>query len=230
MRVPKRVLSAGAVAGMAMAAGLGTVATSVSAATTSYPTTLTESAPAALTYGYATRVSGQLTLSQTPFGLAGEQVALYQAPKFTSTWTLVATHGTNYAGRVSFVVAPKSGEQYQLRHAADSYTASSVSPVDTINIRYAVNATLGFSSVTPGAADTITAAVAPFAGSAYVSLQEYVSGSWVTLASKGLNAQSATQFSFHASTTAGTYYYRVYKPGNQSYLAGHNAPIGLTVR
>lgn len=222
-----RKLTAVGVAGAA-AAGSLLMATPALAAT-AYPTSLGESVPSVVTYGAAANVRGHLSLQGTPFALSGENVSLYARPTGSTTWTKVATHSTDIHGNVAFLIKPVRAEQYQLRHAKDSYTAASTSQTLTSKVAWRVQVTLSKAKVAPKATDSIAATVAPGAKGAVVTLQRKGSSGWVNVTSRTLNSSSATSFAFAAPATAGKYSYRVVKPASSAYVAGASATVVVTV-
>lgn len=224
--VTKKLAAVGT-AGLA-AAGTLLVATPALAAT-AYPTSLGVSVPSVVTYGSAEAVRGHLSLQGTPFPLSGEQVALYERPVGSTTWTRVTSHSTDIHGNVAFVVKPTRAEQFQLRHPKDAYTAASTSQTLTSKVAWRVQVSLTKAKVAPKAIDSIAASVAPAARGAMVTLQRKTSSGWVNVTTHTLNASSATSFSFAAPAAAGKYDYRVVKPASASYVAGTSATVVLTV-
>lgn len=215
------------------AAGATTLALAVFAApaqaATPYPTTLTASAPTAVTYGSSGTVLGHLVLAGTPFGLSGEKVALYQRASSTASWTLVTTHLTDARGNTSFLVKPLHTELYLLRHPADQFTTTSSSAAKTVKVAWRVTANLTRTSVAPKAADAVTATVAPNAKGTTVTLQRKSGTSWVNVATKTLSSTSTASFTFAAPGTAGKYDYRVVKPASTVYVTGVSSVLVLTV-
>jgi hypothetical protein len=191
---------------------------------------LSESVPSSVAYGQRAVVSGRLILTGTTLGLGPEKVTLFQRLPGATAWKVVATSNTGTNGVVTFAVAPKRAEQYELRHAADSATAASTSPVREIKVRYAVAATLTKKSVSPKAADSVSVVVNPGASGATVDLQELVKKTWTKVASTRLGKKSTAVIAFKAPVAGGTYRYRVVKAASKAYLAGSSGTLTLTVR
>lgn len=212
-----------------VAAGTVSLGAGTALAATSYPTSLSEVAPQAITFGRHAVVSGRLTLQGTSLGLGPELVSLYRRPVGTMAWTFIRSAVTNAHGDVAFSVAPTSAQQYELRHAADGATAASASGVDTVSLRYAVAAGLAKSRVAPRASDLLSVAVNPNAVGAPVVLQGEVNGMWLTMASKKLSSTSRITFTLTAPTKAGVYHYRVLKGASSAYIAATSPTLILNV-
>lgn len=225
-----RATKALASVGIAGVSALGLLAAASPAmAATPYPTTLTDRAPAVVTYGAYEAVLGHLVLEGTPFGLSGEKVALYDRRAGTTTWTFISTHVTDAHGNVRFLVKPLRAMQFQLRHPRDSYTTASNGSVLTTKVAWRVLASLTKSSVAPKATDAIAVTVSPNAKGASVTLQRKGSSGWVSVTTKTLNSSSATSFTITAPSTAGKVYYRVAKAASSAYTASTSPVLVLNV-
>ena len=211
-----------------VAAGTVSLGAGTALAATSYPTSLSEAAPQAITFGQHAVVSGRLTLQGTSLGLGPELVSLYRRPVGTMAWTFIRSAVTNAHGDVAFSVAPTSAQQYELRHAADGATAASASGVDTVS--FVTPSLRGSPSrVAPRASDLLSVAVNPNAVGAPVVLQGEVNGMWLTMASKKLSSTSRITFTLTAPTKAGVYHYRVLKGASSAYIAATSPTLVLNV-
>jgi hypothetical protein len=220
MNTVRRGLAALAVGGTTLA-GVAVAGTTVVSAATRVPTSLTISAPHEVSYNRAASVTGVLTNTRTHKALGGLKVVLRERRPGTLKWAVVATSTTSSAGKAAFSVVLTRAEQVQLTHPATASTQATTSSVRTINVAYAVAATL--------TGTTVHASVAPNAAKQQVQLQKLTNHQWVTVQTTKLAAASTATFTIKAPKQKGTYSYRVEKSAAHGYLQGVSHTLTLIV-
>lgn len=190
-------------------------------------TTLTASAPAAVSYGTKIAVSGKLiTAAGTP--VAGVRVALHQRPAGTTTWKYIVSTTTSSTGTAVFSYTPTVNSEFQLYAPSSWSYLASVSPTVKTSVRWRVSAAFDDSTITRGTTAKLRGAVAPVRAGTAVRLDRYVSGSWTLVGSTTVSSTGTYVFVI-IPNTAGTYTYRVRVPGTTSYATGYSVARQLYV-
>jgi spore germination protein YaaH len=188
---------------------------------------ITISAPAAVTYGTATTVTGKLTTTAGT-AIAGTKVALQWHAPGTTAWHAVATGKTTSTGTVSLKYTPSSNGSYRLYAYASWAYLSSASATKTTHVRWRVTAKFADSTVSRGTTIKLTGKVAPIRAGTPVQRQRYVGGKWVLVSSAKVATNGTYSFSF-VWKTAGTYTYRVVAPGTSLNTAGNSPTVKVKV-
>lgn len=177
---------------------------------------------AKVTFGSSAVVSGHLTRAP----VAGQQVQLEQAPfPFNKFTTAPATATTDGAGNYSFTVTPNTSTRYRAVTVAKPKLTSS-----TVQVNVAIKVTRRVSDTTPARGQRVrfSGLAAPALAGRPVTIERRAAdGSWKTVATTTLNAQSKyakrvriRRSGFYRATVAGT---------DPSLLTGHSRRIRLRV-
>ena len=191
-------------------------------------TKLTISAPAVVTHGTATTVSGKLTTAAGT-ALGGRKVALQWRASSTAAWRTVATGTTAATGTVALRHTPGANGFHRLyAYASWSWLASASASVST-QVRWRVTAAFADSTVARGTTIRLTGKVAPARAGTTVQRQRYLGpGNWVLVSSARVRADGAYTFSF-VWRTAATYTYRVVVPATGVHAAGVSGTVQVKV-
>lgn len=190
-------------------------------------TKLTVSAPAAVTHGTATTVSGRLTTTAGT-AIGGQRIALQWRPP-GGAWRTVATGTTTSAGTVALRYTPPSNGSYRLYAAASwTYLPATSATVNT-QVRWRATAAFADSTVRRGTTIKLTGKVAPVRAGTTVQRQRYLgAGKWVHVSSAKVAANGSYTFSF-VWNVKGTYTYRVVVPGTSLNATGVSPTVKVVV-
>ena len=134
-----------------------------------------------VTYGDATSIGARLLRSDDGTPITGGSVALWASSSVAGPWALVDTVTTSASpgaeGTCSVRVVPKAGTFYSLRYtpAPGSSYAAALSPILLVNVRPALGAPSGPSSVKAGKRFSVSGTLSPrlASGSAGVQIRVY---------------------------------------------------------
>ena len=193
------------------------------------PTKVTAAiSPAVINYGSSAKISGKLTRSDTGAAIAIKAVHLYGKTVTGSTYSLLGSATTNSAGSYSFSVKPSVGTDYYVeRPESTSYVESRSSSV-SLRVRVKVTAHFADSTVGRNVVAVLSGSVSPKHAGQTVQVQELSGGRWQTIGTATLNSSSIYQFPISKST-AGTYSFRVHRPGDSDHWSGTSPTVKLTV-
>jgi Zn-dependent metalloprotease len=193
------------------------------------PTTVTLSAPSALTYGGTGYLTAHLVRSGTTTPVAGKGVQLWQRLHGTTTWTAVGTpHVTNSSGNAAWSIKPATNEDYQVRFLGSTPYAPSNYALRYVPVRVSLSRSPSSTAFTLGHAFTTSGVVAPKHVNTLISLQRYYSGGWHTVANTRLNSLSRYAVAYKP-TTRGTYTFRTVFAGDSDHVATGSASFTVKV-
>ncbi|MGB8649443.1 MAG: hypothetical protein WCD35_02155, partial [Mycobacteriales bacterium] len=193
------------------------------------PTTVTLSAPAAVTYGGGATLTAHLVRSGTTTVLAGKGVQLWQRRHGTTTWTLAGpAHTTNSAGNATWYAKPTVNEDFYVRFLGSTPLAPSNGSGKTIGVRVSVSRASSSTSFTLGHSFTTKGGVTPRHANTVMSLQRYYSGAWHTVATTRLLSTSTYAVAYKPGAR-GTYTFRVHFAGDVDHLASDSATFAVKV-
>lgn len=189
----------------------------------------TSLSPTTVKYGTTAKFSGRIYRADNGAGAVGLRAVLQRRQKGSSTWvseqeTKSATNGT-----FSFTVKPWSHRDYRVVYNS-GYTTymASASAARSIKVRQAVSGSFYDSTVRRGTTVKFRGKVSPNHAGEKIYLQRYSGGKWTTVLSRTLSSTSTYSFSFSRSS-AGTVYYRAYKPGHYDHYSGRSPHRKLVV-
>jgi Tol biopolymer transport system component len=195
-----------------------------------FATSLTTTVSAtAITHGAPVTVSGKLLRSGTTTGVPSRPVVLEIRPPGTTTWTRVKSTTTRTGGAYSFTHEPTRITEYRVRHVASNGWPAATGPTRRVDVATKVTGTLNSATIPLGGSVTMKGSVAPGHAGQPVRLQQQVSGSWQTIATKSLSSTSTYSFTIKP-TTKGTLTYRVVKPADADHTLGRSPKRTLTVQ
>jgi hypothetical protein len=192
-----------------------------------YTSKVSITAPAAVTYGTAQKVTGKLTTASGA-AIAGTPVALqFQAPGAT-TWRTVARGTSSSTGAVSLKWASPSNGKFRLyAYATWTYTAST-SPAVATAIRWKATAAFARKTVKRNKTIKLSGKVTPARAGAVVQRQRYIGGKWTTVASTKVTSAGAYSFSFKLASP-NTYTFRVYVPATKDNASATSPTVKVKV-
>jgi serine protease len=170
-----------------------------------------------VTYGGAATVGGGLTRVDTGAAIVGAPVQLYARRKGTTGWVLLGTRTSSGTGYVAFTHQPAWSLDYLWVYRGSTAFMGTGSAMRTMGVAVAVSATLSRTSVPLGGSVTLSGGVAPGHPGQPVYLQRLANGAWTTVTSRALSSTSSYAFTIKPGSR-GTYYYRVYKPGDTDHV------------
>lgn len=196
--------------------------------TTVRGTTILLSATPVTRYGQYSTVSAKLLETATRRAVTNTTVDFLVRKKGSLAWSFYGTAYTDAYGVAKVSQRLNATYEWQaMFDGASLHLGSYAGPVTT-TVTYAVAATLSATSVRRYASVTVKGAVSPARPGQYVYLQRYSAGAWRNVATIRLTSASAYSYVFRPSS-AGTWQYRVYKPGDASLAAGASPTRTLTV-
>jgi hypothetical protein len=209
----------GATLAAAIAAGAGGAATAKPPPQGGNTVTLAAK-PAAVTFGGATTLAGQLTGS----GNSGASVTLQQNPyPFTSGFKNVpgvASATTDASGNFAF---PALAPQLNTRYQAVVKKAKATSPAALVNVRLAVTRRVSKATVKPGGRVRFSGVVRPVHDGKVVKIQRRTaSGKWRTVAKTVTASSTPTESKYSKRVRirhTGTYRVRV-TPADGDHVTG----------
>uniref|UniRef100_A0AAU3HNR7 Fibronectin type III domain-containing protein n=1 Tax=Streptomyces sp. NBC_01393 TaxID=2903851 RepID=A0AAU3HNR7_9ACTN len=182
------------------------------------------------TVSYGSSITLTSTLISAPTTkVPGQPVLFYVRKKGSTTWTYLGTAKTNTAGTATWTHRPMWKAEYTARFAGSSGRLGAASSVASVTVKANVTADFKATTIRKGASTYLTGSVSPKHAGKKVTLQRYTSGKWVTAASATLSTTSSYRFSVKA-TSAGTFSYRVYFPGDTDHAASYSLTRKLTVK
>jgi spore germination protein len=189
---------------------------------------LTISAPAAVTQGTATAVSGKLTTTAGT-AIGGQKVALQWRPAGSTAWRTVANGTTSSAGTVSLRYTPATNGSYRLYASASWTYLAATSPTANTQVRWRATAAFADSTVRRGTTIKLTGKVSPARAGTKVQRQRYLGANrWVHVSSTTVRADGTYTISF-VWNVKGTYTYRVVVPGTSLNATGVSPTVKVIV-
>lgn len=190
-------------------------------------TTLSASAPSAVTYGTTLTVTGKLTATTGGGAVSGATVHLQR--NTGGTWTTVGSPATtSSSGQVSFSYTPAVNGQFRLVADSSWAYAGRTSTAATTSVRWKVTAAFTGSTVRRGTKAVLKGTVGPARAGTRVERQRLVDGSWVLVAATTTSSTGSYSFSF-TWKTAGKFSYRVVAPGTSKNATGTSPTRTLSV-
>jgi spore germination protein len=191
-------------------------------------TALTVTAPAAVTSGTETTVTGRLKRVTGGAAVAGATVKLQRKDAGTTTWATVGTAKTSASGGVSFRVTPTVNTQFRMSFAGTWTYAATTSTNAATKVRWRVTAGFTDATVTTGTTATLKGSVKPLRSGTKAVAQRLVGSTWTTVGTKTVAANGSYAFTFRW-TARGTYTYRVRVESTSLNTAGATGSRVLTV-
>jgi hypothetical protein len=206
--------------------GTGAASSPSNVVTPKWVTRLTIARSASLvTFGNPVTISGRLTKVRGGGGLGGVSVSLLARRAGAVAYTRIGTATTTSTGNVRFTRRPAANTAYRLSFAG---TGSAVR-AQTAGVGVRVRALFRLDNptsmrATAGQTFTIYGSLSPRHAGQTVRLHQKSGTRWVYAGARKLT--STSRFSFALKRARGTYYFRVYFPGD----ADHVKAVSRTVK
>lgn len=185
-------------------------------------------APAAVTFGGATKLTGRLTDPATGGGIFGMPVTAFQLVGGTTTFRQIGSGSTDVAGNLALTIRPAAGGSVTLISSSTRTWASATSAARPLSVAWAVRATLSTSRLALGGTVRVAVASTPARSGVPVRLEQVTSAGVRTLASGTLSSSGTTSLAFKPPAR-GTYVLRAVVASRPDHAAGISARVSLAV-
>jgi hypothetical protein len=171
-------------------------------------------APAAITYGSTTTITGTLkNIAGT--ALPGRTVTILAKAYGATSYTTIAALTTTATGTFSKNVKPLKNTAYYARYDGGTSRMGDLSTIRTITVKQKLTITASDTTPAAGQSITFTGLVSPNAAGRTLYLQRYTAGAWKTIKSTTITTTSRYTLALTITTTT-NYKYRTYtgpRPG-----------------